>query len=205
MGFLSPGNRARSKTDLSQSRPPGDPTRTGGGGPATVLATKFANSTNLKDRLVSSATGLSKEWGKKSKGASDNPIKLPTTILGVKVPRKSGVAFGVPLERVVEETRIPLYEDHYRKRDTDEVTGDEARRWLPAVAVRCFEYLEEWGKKEEGIYRVPGSSYQIAQLRALFDAGMDLDLREIHPGDLDPHGGKEEKLGKLGTEERETK
>lgn len=35
---------------------------------------------------------------------------------------------------------------------------------------------------------VPGSSHQIAQLRALFDSGEDIDLREIHPGDLDPHG-----------------
>ena len=148
---------------------------------ATVLATRFANSTNLKDRLVASA-GIGKDWTKKSKvkledhwkasslsepsspsasdrrrtpspslnpslsplGANDNPIKLPATILGVRVPKRSRVAFGVPLEVVVEETRIPVLDDDpYRKKDPDEVLGDEARRWLPAVAVRCLEYLEE--------------------------------------------------------------
>lgn len=36
-------------------------------------------------------------------------------------------------------------------------------------------------------HSVPGRSNLVAQLRALFDAGIDLDLREIHPGDLDPH------------------
>ena len=35
--------------------------------------------------------------------------------------------------------------------------------------------------------RVPGSTTQIAHLRALFDAGMDLELTEIHQADLDPH------------------
>ena len=35
--------------------------------------------------------------------------------------------------------------------------------------------------------RVPGRSNLVSQLRALFDAGIDPDLREIHPGDLDPH------------------
>lgn len=34
---------------------------------------------------------------------------------------------------------------------------------------------------------VPGRSNLVSQLRALFDAGIDPDLREIHPGDLDPH------------------
>lgn len=36
-------------------------------------------------------------------------------------------------------------------------------------------------------FRIPGRSHHIAQLRALFDSGEDIDLREIHPGDLDPH------------------
>lgn len=85
-------------------------------------------------------------------GAADNPIKLPTTILGVRVPKRSGVAFGVELEIVVELTRIPV-DGNYRRKNVDEVRGDDARKWLPAVAFRCFEYLDEWGRKEEGIYR----------------------------------------------------
>ncbi|KAM0756250.1 hypothetical protein T439DRAFT_320948 [Meredithblackwellia eburnea MCA 4105] len=120
-------------------------------------------------------------------GTSENPIRLPATILGVRVPKMSGVVFGRPLEEVVEKTRVRDFDGLHRRKDLDEVKGDEARKWMPGIVFRCLQYLEEWGKKEEGIYRVPGSSYQIAQLRALFDAGLDLDLREIHPGDLDPH------------------
>jgi hypothetical protein len=132
-------------------------------------------------------------------------IRLPCTILGVKVPKRSGEAFGIHLETAVERTRVRDGDGTLRRKDTDEVTGDGARFWLPAVAFRSFEYLEEWGRKEEGIYRsvslssasritltsvecrVPGSTNQIAQLRAIFDAGVDLDLREIHQADLDPH------------------
>lgn len=153
---------------------------------ATVLAAKFQNSTNLKERLVAGAE-IGKEWGLKSKGrleerwkqsaaastvlssstndrppmsplgALDNPIKLPATILGVKVPKRTGVAFGVQLKDVVEATRIPD-DGLHRKKDTDEITGDDARKWLPAVALRCLEYLEEWGRKEEGIYRSVATS-----------------------------------------------
>ncbi|SCV73856.1 BQ2448_6286 [Microbotryum intermedium] len=113
-------------------------------------------------------------------------IKLPCLILGVRVPRRSGMAFGIKLDRAVQLSSVTLSDVH-RKRDNDPITGDEAKSWLPAVAYRCLQYLEEWGKKEEGIYRIPGRSNMINQLRALFDAGMDKDLREIHPGDLDPH------------------
>ncbi|SGY18971.1 BQ5605_C014g07523 [Microbotryum silenes-dioicae] len=113
-------------------------------------------------------------------------IRLPCLILGVRVPRRSGMAFGIKLDRAVQLSSVTLSDVH-RKRDEDPITGDEAKSWLPAVAYRCLQYLEEWGKKEEGIYRIPGRSNMINQLRALFDAGMDKDLREIHPGDLDPH------------------
>lgn len=87
-------------------------------------------------------------------GASDNPINLPATILGVRVPRRCGMAFGVSLEDVVERTRIEDSEvGGLRKANTDEVTGDLVKRWTPAVCFRCLEYLEIWGKREEGIYR----------------------------------------------------
>lgn len=80
-------------------------------------------------------------------------IKLPCTILGVRVPKRSGEAFGIHLETAVERTRVRDEGETLRRKYTDEVTGDGARLWLPAVAFRCFEYLEEWGRKEEGIYR----------------------------------------------------
>ena len=115
-------------------------------------------------------------------------IKLPATILGVRVPKACGVVFGVDLEFAVASTHVPsdgLVRSTQER--MDEVSGDEARTWLPAIAFRCLQYLEVWGRTEEGIFRVPGRSNLVAQLRALFDAGCDLDLREIHPADLEPH------------------
>ncbi|WVF65812.1 hypothetical protein IAT40_000549 [Kwoniella sp. CBS 6097] len=61
------------------------------------------------------------------------------------------------------------------------------RKCLPAVVVRSVEYLEIWGPKEEGIFRISGRSSHIAKLRKEFDSGADIDLTQCHPGDLDPH------------------
>ncbi|GAA5876089.1 hypothetical protein JCM8547_002633 [Rhodosporidiobolus lusitaniae] len=114
-------------------------------------------------------------------------IRLPTTILGVKVPSQRGLAFGVPLAPLVTLTRVPAPPVH-TPYSSDEITGTLAREYLPGIAFRCMEYLSLWGEKEEGIYRIPGRSHMVNQLRVMFDAGVgqELDLREIHPGDLDP-------------------
>lgn len=49
-----------------------------------------------------------------------------------------------------------------------------------------MEYIEDW-VSEEGLYRVPGSHLQVQRLKALFNSGLDLDLREISTSELDPH------------------
>ncbi|BGP18006.1 hypothetical protein JCM10213v2_006056 [Rhodosporidiobolus nylandii] len=114
-------------------------------------------------------------------------IKLPTTILGVRVPSVRGRCFGVPLSHLVSTTRVPPPPFHVPP-STDEVTGTSARLWLPGIAFRCLEYLDQIGREEEGVYRVPGRGAMVNMLRAMYDAGVggELDLREIHPGDLDP-------------------
>lgn len=76
------------------------------------------------------------------------------------------------------------------------------RHCLPAIVVRCVEYSESlgtrsqnsahplveiWGPKEEGMFRISGRSSHIVRLKKDFDTGADLDLRQCHPGDLDPH------------------
>lgn len=89
-------------------------------------------------------------------GRARSTSPLPSTILGHRIPKNSPyLAFGLPLVEVVETTRV---KDEggitlHRKKDDDPVTGDESRRWLPSVAFRCLQYLEEWGKTEEGVYR----------------------------------------------------
>jgi hypothetical protein len=55
------------------------------------------------------------------------------------------------------------------------------------VAIRCLDYLNEYGKTEEGIYRIPGSTQQISNLKTIFDAGADVDLLStLSTRDLEP-------------------
>ncbi|BEI84991.1 hypothetical protein CcaverHIS002_0503920 [Cutaneotrichosporon cavernicola] len=69
-------------------------------------------------------------------------------------------------------------EDEYHRR---------RRQCLPAVAIRCVEYLATIGRLEEGIFRISGRSSHLGRLRKEFDAGADLDLTLVDPSDLDPH------------------
>ncbi|KAI0220639.1 hypothetical protein L0F63_005668 [Massospora cicadina] len=55
---------------------------------------------------------------------------------------------------------------------------------LPAVVLRCIEYLDNEGLNEIGLYRIPGSSSLVSQLKSQFDNGEDCDLIELSP---DPH------------------
>ncbi|KAL9555766.1 hypothetical protein MBANPS3_002205 [Mucor bainieri] len=67
--------------------------------------------------------------------------------------------FGVPLEAAVRVSRI------------------SERYQLPAIVYRCIAYLEEKNAvKEEGIYRLSGSSVQISHLRQQFCEYGDVDL-----------------------------
>lgn len=47
--------------------------------------------------------------------------------------------------------------------------------------------VEVWGPKEEGIFRISGRNSHMSRLKKEFDSGADIDLRQCHPGDLDPH------------------
>ncbi|GAA6048364.1 hypothetical protein JCM3770_000969 [Rhodotorula araucariae] len=151
------------------------------------LSTPSMSTPQLESHLAATSGG---GGGGGAGGGGAATIRLPTMILGVRVPNVRGQAFGSALAPLVERTRAPPPGGGVHvARSADEVTGDEARFWLPGVAFRALEYLEEWGRKEEGIYRVPGRSHMVAQLRAMYDAGVgqEKDLREIHPADLDPH------------------
>ncbi|KAJ2737405.1 Rho GTPase activating protein [Coemansia sp. BCRC 34962] len=73
-----------------------------------------------------------------------------------------GPVFGLPLEAVVEQTKI---REHYH---------------LPAVVYRCIEFLDT--KKacmEEGIYRQSGSSLALNILRKEFNTNRDYNLLKL--------------------------
>ena len=174
-----------------------------------------AREMNFKDRLVAGA-GIGMDWTRKGKGkmvegwknsqsngrdlnplsvgasltkhfSTSGTTKLPATILGVKVPRRSGMAFGIPLVDAVEKCRVPPNEDARMYDENDPVTGRDARRWLPAIVYRSLAFLNGEHADEEGLYRVNGGTNDIQQLRLLFDAGMDLDLEAFHASVVDPN------------------
>ncbi|KAJ3411226.1 hypothetical protein HDV05_002570 [Chytridiales sp. JEL 0842] len=90
-------------------------------------------------------------WGKKNKGFEE---KKP-----VVQADPSRVIFGAPLEQAVLSSRINDLFD------------------LPAVVYRCIEYLDAMkAYKEEGIYRLSGSSATIQALKDRFNAEGDVDL-----------------------------
>lgn len=107
------------------------------------------------------------------------------------------MAFGQSLPAAVSTTRVEVAAVSSKRSsnsfpsgdsdDSDPVTGASSRRWLPSVAYRCLQYLDTWSATEVGIYRVGGGSQLVAQIRALFDSGLDVDLRDIPPQHLDPH------------------
>ena len=79
-------------------------------------------------------------------------------------------------------------------------------RLLPALVLRCAQHLLSWGVQEEGLFRyalvkfrglgsgaylhyfrVSGRASQVSRLRAEFDQGVDYNLVESDPCDVDPH------------------
>ncbi|KAK4051703.1 hypothetical protein OIO90_004653 [Microbotryomycetes sp. JL221] len=138
--------------------------------------------------MSTSSSSSSNETNNRTATSTRAKPSTTTTIFGVKVPASNPpqLVFGLPLPIAVSNTAMKS--SHlYRPPSNDPVTGDDAGRWLPRIAWRCLQYLEHDAMLEEGIYRVPGRANLVLKLRTLFDAGLDVDLREIHPGDLDPH------------------
>ncbi|KAM0790063.1 hypothetical protein ACM66B_005391 [Microbotryomycetes sp. NB124-2] len=164
------------------------------GSAAVSQATSSSTTSSLNGRLSpmpssepmtkSSSSSSSLEFATKSRSKTGSST---VNVFGVRVPTTNPqMVFGLPLPVAVSNTAIKA-SSVVKPVDPNPVTGDEAARWLPRIAWRCLQYLEHNAKTEEGIYRVPGRAHSVAQLRSLFDAGLDVDLREIHPGDLDPH------------------
>lgn len=70
---------------------------------------------------------------------------------------------NLPLEEQTRRTRIC-------KRLED--CKDKTEFWLPAVAYRCIDYLNDKGMAHEGLYRVPGSEREIRNWIYRFDTGL---------------------------------
>ncbi|KAF9344049.1 hypothetical protein BGX26_004878 [Mortierella sp. AD094] len=92
------------------------------------------------------AGGLADRW--KKRGDSGNDGMLDYSRHG-----PAAQIFGLPLEDAVRLSKI------------------SASTGVPAVITRCIEYLDIMGVEEVGLYRVSGSTTNVAKLKAIFDNG----------------------------------
>lgn len=106
----------------------------------------------------------------------------------------SKVVFGRDLKSVVRDTRVGVASSGSSSlREAGggtkrvSILSDLEERLLPAVVVRCAQHLLIWGVQEEGLFRVSGRPAHVSLLRKEFDSGVDYDMMECTPGDLDPH------------------
>lgn len=119
------------------------------------------------------------------------PSVSSVVILGVSIPaNRAGEVFGAPLQVAADRTCLKQAGDlpeQYAVSQAALSRRREACKYLPAIAIRCLDYLNEYGKTEEGIYRIPGSSQQVANLRTIFDSGSDVELlTRLSTQDLEP-------------------
>ena len=144
---------------------------------------------NAVDSWISGAEATSPDRGKKSKkrkfedGKKDkDKEKGKDKKKGKKKEKdkektKSKLARSsdrLPEKKGSEETRlfgIPLMEAAWR---TDKEEG-----LIPSPLRRAVEYLNEIGKEEEGLYRVPGAHSKYLEYKAIFDAGEEVDFFKV--------------------------
>ncbi|KAG0069820.1 hypothetical protein BGZ89_002081 [Linnemannia elongata] len=131
----------------------------------SVKTEKLASSASSVHSMMSwrskGAEILSKKaWGRTRKNSEPTlgAKGLPTTPL-----------FGSSLEEAIRMSHIP------------------GTPMVPAILVRCAEFLEAKGIDEVGLYRVPGSHASVQKLKLMFDSGKDhnlLAMDAIDPNDI---------------------
>ncbi|XP_051878948.1 ralA-binding protein 1 isoform X1 [Pristis pectinata] len=94
------------------------------------------------------AADVVKQWKEKKK--KKKPAPEQETVL-VDAPSSFRPIFGVPLAEAAERTM--LYD------------GIQ----LPAVFRECIDYIENYGMKSEGIYRVSGTKSKVDELKIVYD------------------------------------
>lgn len=160
-------------------------TRQGSAGPSSGWTSGFGTRSS-KDH-ARSTTGLA--------STSEGPEFEDAIVMRLAIPGCRPI-FGHDLVEAGNAT-------HVMDANAGDAMERQRRHCLPAVVVRCVEYRESrailgpgrkltgvveiWGPKEEGIFRISGRSSHIARLKKEFDSGADIDMRQCHPGDLDPH------------------
>ncbi|KAF9926515.1 hypothetical protein FBU30_003918 [Linnemannia zychae] len=108
------------------------------------------------------AGGLADRWKRRADGINEEQQDCSW-------PGTAEQIFGIPLEDAVRLSKI------------------SAKTGVPAVISRCIEYLDIMGVEEVGLYRVPGSTSNVARLKMMFDHGNDYDFLQKGNAPQNPH------------------
>ncbi|KAF9945520.1 hypothetical protein BGZ72_001256 [Mortierella alpina] len=108
------------------------------------------------------AGGLADRWKRKADGMNEGMPEYSRNAITDRI-------FGLPLEDAVKFSKI------------------SASTGVPAVVTRCIEYLDIMGVEEVGLYRVSGSTTNVARLKAMFDHGQDYDFLQKGNEPQNPH------------------
>jgi hypothetical protein len=88
--------------------------------------------------------------------------------------------FGVSLDEAVQQN--DKFEDNIKMYDS-KLCAPELQKHVPAVVLKCVEFITMNGIKQEGIYRISGSSVNVERLQKRFqDEGPTF---EIDPEEVD--------------------
>jgi hypothetical protein len=147
-GYVHPGSSTNGHHSIQHGiRSTGTRAADGFGRAAKGLLGKLSNRTGLGDSSHSSSgRNIARDEAEAQKAAVTKNYKLVNR----------------PLEDQTRITRIC-------KRLED--CKDKTEYWLPAVAYRCIDYLNDKGMTHEGLYRVPGSEREIRNWIWRFDNG----------------------------------
>ncbi|KAF9650596.1 RhoGAP-domain-containing protein [Thelephora ganbajun] len=171
-------NNSGSSQSISLSNSSKHKRRTPDGPSGTWSISSSQSSVSVDDKMSmqSGATGLN----------LGQIIRGPLSVGG-------GAAFGRRLADCVRDTAV---DDVKQKLLSGEYYGEGWEvdkipplqdRLLPALVLRCAQHLLAWGIQEEGLFRLSGRASHVSRLRTEFDQGVDYNLVECDPSDIDPH------------------
>ncbi|KAF9792556.1 hypothetical protein BJ322DRAFT_56272 [Thelephora terrestris] len=170
-------NNSGSSHSISLSNSSKHKRRTPDGHSGTWSISSSQSSVSIDDKMSTQSGATNLNFGRIMRG--------PLNVGG-------GAVFGRRLFDCVRDTAADdvkqklLSGDYYEGWEVDEIPPLQDRL-LPALVLRCAQHLLTWGVREEGLFRLSGRASQVNRLRAEFDQGVDYDLAECDPCDVDPH------------------
>lgn len=139
-----------------------------------VLSGSASTTSSNDDRLA----GLLRNWRRRERDravSSDSATTSTFKKAMEDVPEVVGPypVFGVPLEQAVS-LNVPWWPTDILAEDNAfdvQICDPEYQHFVPLVVLKCIKFIVRYGLDEEGIFRISGSSAQVAALRERFIKG----------------------------------